>query len=102
MTSTDVGIDFKHVLQLIQDQRRLKDRLNKEEFVLVEADQLRFFASLFVQFYLKREDKLRDDLLFFVKLSPSTLDKKSSSATDVEQDQDRFIVLRKDSPQIPR
>jgi hypothetical protein len=42
---------------------------------------------------LKREDKLRDDLLFFVKLSPSTLDKKSSSATDVEQDQAKTTVL---------
>ena len=49
----------------------------------MEPDQLRFFASLFVQFYVKREDELRDDLLFFVKLTED----KSSSTTNVEQDQ---------------
>ncbi|XP_062513253.1 uncharacterized protein KIAA0930 homolog isoform X2 [Corticium candelabrum] len=96
-------LELSHVLQLIRDQRRLKNKLRKDlhtdEFDQVKSDQLRYFASLFGQFYLSGGDNVRDDLLFFVK-APESLsvdDKPNLSKSDGH----RLIVLRKDSPQIP-
>eukprot|EP00118_Oscarella_pearsei_P000336 m.4730 g.4730 ORF g.4730 m.4730 type:complete len:414 (+) comp11177_c0_seq2:15-1256(+) len=88
-TSTELA--FSDVLRLIQDQRKQRDTISKDDFLTLETDHRRCWATLFRQFYIETVENARDDLLFFVKYG----DPQSSD------DEDRLAVFRKSSSHIP-